>query len=92
MIWHQTVGEHAPTGSHADLAQRIHKEGAIFIGQKNFLPAISTIHDVINRARILHAQFSSHRIASVYQRNGRSQGEKRGTDPFAFAENLKAES
>jgi hypothetical protein len=60
MITHQAPGVDLPAGFAAGFAQGLEKQLAILIGAKDSFPMVATIHDVVNRARILHPDFPCH--------------------------------
>ena len=60
MIVHQAIGMHLPAGLGAALAQGFQKKLAVLVILENRLPPISPVHDVINRAGILHSEFARH--------------------------------
>src|SRR5678809_585545 len=94
MVEHQTKRVNLPLGFSARLAQCFKKSKAIAIVHKDRFAPISTIHHVIDGARIFHAQFASHRASLVLPSPGASSSNHGammhrnidvrlcGTDPF----------
>jgi len=60
MVQHEPPGVHPPIGPPARLPQGFQKARPIAVVTENRFSAISTIHHVINRPRILDAQFQGH--------------------------------
>ena len=60
MIAHQTVGMHLPFGLPAGFPQGGEEAFTIRVVPEDVLALIAVIHQVINRARILNAQFARH--------------------------------
>ena len=60
MVQPQTIGMHLPAGLAADFAQRFQETLPIPVIFENRFPPITSIHHVIDRARILDTEFSRH--------------------------------
>jgi len=60
MIAHQAIGMHLPARLLASLGEGLQEPLSILVVGKNRVPAIATIHNVIDRAGVLDAQLASH--------------------------------
>ena len=60
VIAHQAKGMHLPLRLLTRLLQSGQKALAVQIVLENILPAVATVDHVVNRSRILHAQFAGH--------------------------------
>jgi hypothetical protein len=60
MVAHQAIRMHLPSRLLACLRQRFEEVLAVHIIDENVLPAVSTIHHVIDRARKLHSHGARH--------------------------------
>jgi hypothetical protein len=60
MIGHEHIGVNLPASFRATLRQRLDETLAVRVIVKNQLSPVTLVHDVINRARILHSQLASH--------------------------------
>ena len=60
VIAHQAIRMHLPIRLFTRLLQSAEKSLAVQVVLENILAAISTIDDVVNRSRILHAQLAGH--------------------------------
>lgn len=62
MVRHQAPCVNLPAGFFAGLAESLNKTAPIQVIQKDWFPAVSTIHDMVNCARIFYPQLSDRRI------------------------------
>ena len=60
VVAHEAIRMHLPLGRLTGLAQRGQKARAVFVVPENLLAVVSAIHNVVNGARIFHAQFARH--------------------------------
>ena len=55
VIHHQAVGVDLPAGLAASFAQRVQKALAVLVVLKDRIPAVASIHDVVDGARVLNS-------------------------------------
>ena len=60
VIVHQAIRMHLPAGLFAGLRQRLKEPVPVLVIGKDGILAVSAIHHMINRARILNAQLPRH--------------------------------
>src|SRR5262245_38673346 len=60
MIHHQTIPQYLPTGLAAHLAQRFQETLPVEVILENRLSAVTAVHDMVDRARILDSQLARH--------------------------------
>ncbi len=61
MVSHQTIGEDEPFRFAAGLTQRLYKVLPVGVIVENQFPQVAAIHHVVNRSRVLDAQWAWHR-------------------------------
>ena len=71
-----------PVGFGAGFGEGIQEELAVLIGAEDVFSVVATVHDVIDRARVVDAEFSGHagRVEGAYDLSILR------TDPFSVCE------
>ena len=65
MVAHQAIGMNLPSRLLASFGESVEKVLAVRIIDKNVLPAVPAVHDVVDGARILHSHRARHVQESV---------------------------
>ena len=65
MVAHQAIGMDLPFGLLAGLSQGLEKVQAVHIINENILPAVTTVHHMVDRARIFHSHGARHELRPV---------------------------
>src|SRR6266446_2882246 len=67
MITHQTPGVNLPIGFRASLSEGFQEQSSVVVVLENGFPAITAVHHMVNRSRVLHSELSSHTLGRVWR-------------------------
>src|SRR5437016_3537468 len=85
VIPHEAIGMHLPTGLFAGFGKRLQEAAPVNVIQEDNLAPVATIHEVINRPRVLDSELASHDCQNGGALRLRQQSVDRWrTDPFSL--------